>query len=127
MKGSVLIFDNQKGWGFIRGSDNKDYFVHYSNIETDRKRNLSEEDIVSFEVGIGTNGKKQALHVQPILTYKMVKKALKEEGYHIKTLKDQYGIKKFIVYDADNIIQTDEHGINFEELAAYAGFSVSEE
>ena len=45
MNGSVLLFDNQKGWGFIRGSDNKDYFVHYSNIETDRKRNLSEEDI----------------------------------------------------------------------------------
>lgn len=37
MNGSVLLFDNQKGWGFIRGSDNKDYFVHYSNIETDRK------------------------------------------------------------------------------------------
>lgn len=66
MNGSVLLFDNQKGWGFIRGSDNRDYFVHYSNIETGRKRNLSEEDIVSFEVGIGTNGKKQALHVQPI-------------------------------------------------------------
>ena len=97
MKGSVLLFNNQQGWGFIRGSDNKDYFVHYSNIETDRKRNLSEEDIVSFEVGIGTNGKKQALHVQPILTYKMVKKALKDEGYHIKPIKDQYNINKYIV------------------------------
>lgn len=127
MNGSVLLFDNQKGWGFIRGSDNQDYFVHYSNIETNGKRNLTDSDMVSFEVGIGANGRKQALHVQPILTYKMVKKALKETGYYIKTLKDQYGTKKFTVYDADNIIQTDEHGINFEELAAYAGFSVSEE
>ena len=127
MNGSVLLFDNQKGWGFIRGSDNQDYFVHYSNIETNGKRNLTDSDMVSFEVGIGANGRKQALHVQPILTYKMVKKALKETGYYIKTLKDQYGTKKFTGYDADNIIQTDEHGINFEELAAYAGFSVSEE
>ena len=127
MNGSVLLFDNQKGWGVIRGSDNQDYFVHYSNIETNGKRNLTDSDMVSFEVGIGANGRKQALHVQPILTYKMVKKALKETGYYIKTLKDQYGTKKFTVYDADNIIQTDEHGINFEELAAYAGFSVSEE
>lgn len=23
MKGNVLLFDNQKGWGFIRGSDTK--------------------------------------------------------------------------------------------------------
>mgnify|MGYP000045732351 FL=1 len=127
MNGSVLLFDNQKGWGFIRGSDNKDYFVHYSNIETDRKRNLSEEDIVSFEVGIGTNGKKQALHVQPILTYKMVKKALKDEGYHIKPIKDQYNINKYIVINSENVVQTDEHGMSFAELAAYAGFSVNEE
>lgn len=121
MNGSVLLFDNQKGWGFIRGLDNKDYFVHYSNIETDRKRNLSEEDIVSFEVGIGTNGKKQALHVQPILTYKMVKKALKDEGYHIKPIKDQYNINKYIVINSDNVVQTDKHGMSFAELVAYAG------
>lgn len=127
MNGSILLFDNQKGWGFIRGSDNIDYFVHYSNIETGRKRNLSEEDIVSFEVGIGTNGKKQALHVQPILTYKMVKKALKDEGYHIKPIKDQYNINKYIVVNLDNVVQTDEHGMSFTELAAYAGFSVNEE
>lgn len=127
MNGSVLLFDNQKGWGFIRGLDNRDYFVHYSNIETGRKRNLSEEDIVSFEVGIGTNGKKQALHVQPILTYKMVKKALKDEGYHIKPIKDQYNINKYIVVNLDNVVQTDEHGMSFTELAAYAGFSVNEE
>lgn len=127
MNGSILLFDNQKGWGFIRGSDNIDYFVHYSNIETGRKKNLSEEDIVSFEVGIGTNGKKQALHVQPILTYKMVKKALKDEGYHIKPIKDQYNINKYIVVNLDNVVQTDEHGMSFTELAAYAGFSVNEE
>lgn len=101
--------------------------MHYSNIETDRKRNLSEEDIVSFEVGIGTNGKKQALHVQPILTYKMVKRALKDEGYHIKPIKDQYNINKYIVINSDNVVQTDEHGMTFEELASYAGFSVNEE
>ena len=102
MKGNVLLFDNQKGWGFIRGSDNKDYFVHYSNIENNGKRNLYEEEIVSFEIGKGTNGK----------------------GNHIKTIKDQYGKRKYIVFNSDNIMQTDECGMSFKELVAYAGIII---
>ena len=52
---------------------------------------------------------------------KMVKKALKDEGYHIKPIKDQYNINKYIVINSDNVVQTDEHGMSFAELAAYAG------
>ena len=124
MKGNVLLFDNQKGWGFIRGSDNKDYFVHYSNIENNGKRNLYEEEIVSFEIGKGTNGKEQALHVKSILTCKMVKKLLKDKGNHIKTIKDQYGKRKYIVFNSDNIMQTDECGMSFKELVSYAGIII---
>ena len=121
MNGNVLRFDNQRGWGFIRGSDNKDYFVHYSNIDNDGKRNLSEDDIVSFEIGNETNGREQALHVKPLLTYKAVKKSLKNAGNHIKTIKDQHGKRKFVVFNSDHIMQTNECGISFEELVAYAG------
>ncbi|MCQ2798291.1 MAG: cold shock domain-containing protein [Bacilli bacterium] len=32
MKGTVKMFNKEKGFGFIRGEDNKDYFFHYSDI-----------------------------------------------------------------------------------------------
>ena len=32
MKGTVKWFVSQKGYGFIRGEDKKDYFFHYSQI-----------------------------------------------------------------------------------------------
>ena len=51
----------------------------------------------------------------------MVKKTLKDEVYHIKPIKDQYNINKYIVINSDNVVQTDEHGMSFAELAAYAG------
>ena len=121
MKGTVKFFDGIKGWGFITDETENDVFVHYSSIQMEGRKSLNQNDIVEFEIGEGTTHRTQAVNVQPILTYMIVKKALKNEGYYIKPIKDQYNINKYIVINSDNVVQTDEHGMSFAELAAYAG------
>jgi CspA family cold shock protein len=50
IKGRVKFFDNKKGFGFIKGEDEVDYFVHFSEIKSDEKRkSLLEDQEVSFE------------------------------------------------------------------------------
>lgn len=91
------------------------------------RKSLNQNDIVEFEIGEGTIGRTQAANVQPILTMQMIEKSLEEERLYVKNTKDQYGVTKYIVINSDNVVQTDEHGMSFAELAAYAGFSVNEE
>ena len=55
MKGKVKFFNQEKGFGFISGDDNKEYFVHSSGIEEGQ---LAEDDEVSFEVEEGDRGPK---------------------------------------------------------------------
>lgn len=76
MKGTVKFFDSRKRWGFITRDDGKDYFVHCSSILMNGRKQLSENDIVEFEIGNGKNGREQAVNVQPILTTMMVENAL---------------------------------------------------
>ena len=126
MKAIVKFFNKSKGWGFLSSSE-KDYFVHYTGIKMDGFRYLDENDIVDFEVGTLEDGREIAVNVVPILTMQMVKDALKDEGLHIKTIKDSHGAKKYLVVDGKNVIQSDEQGMSFLDLALYAGFSTSEE
>lgn len=121
MRGTVKFFDNAKGWGFISDEKGKDYFVHYSSILMDGRKQLSTEDIVDFEIGTGTTGREQAVNVQPILTLAMIENALKEEKQFIKPVKDAYGAKTYMVVDANNAIQAGEQGMSLIEVAAYAG------
>ncbi len=123
MRGTVKFFDNNKGWGFITDSEGKDFFFHHSNIQMEGHRALNEDDIVDFEIGQGTNnGREQAVNVKPILTTKMVENALKEENLHLQTVKDAYGVKKYLVVNADNVLQTSEQGMSLVEISAFAGF-----
>ena len=65
-KGTVLWFDKTKGYGFIEDVDNneKSYFFHYTQIQSDRKfKYFDEGDLVSFEVGTAPNGKECAINV----------------------------------------------------------------
>lgn len=50
MEGTVKWFNKDKGYGFIRDGENKDVFVHYSQIQMDGFRTLEEGERVSFEV-----------------------------------------------------------------------------
>ena len=56
-EGKVKWFDSKKGYGFVSNtSDDKDYFVHFSEIQTDGFKTLEEGQKVEFEIGEGTKG-----------------------------------------------------------------------
>jgi len=56
--GTVKWFDETKGFGFITSDEGSDIFVHYSAIEGDGFKSLTEGDSVSFEVEQGDKGPK---------------------------------------------------------------------
>lgn len=124
MQGTTKWFNNQKGYGFITDSEGKDVFVHHNNIVMDGFRHLNEDDIVNYELGAGKDGREQAVNVIPVLTMKMVKDSLKEEKLYVKTMKDAYKVTKYLVVDNKDVLQTNEQGIDFLNLAAFAGFSM---
>lgn len=122
MKASTKWFNAQKGYGFITDLDSKeDVFVHQSNIVMDGFRYLNEDDIVNYDVGSSKDGREQAVNVQPILTMKMVNDSLKEENLYVKTMK-VHKATKYQVVDANDMLQTDENGMEFLDLAVFSGF-----
>lgn len=125
MRGTVKFFNTQKGWGFI-STEEKDVFVHHTQIRMDGFRMLDEGDIVEFEIGVSeTNNREQAVNVQPVVTLAMVKEALKEEGLHLSRTSSTDAYKlPWMVVDENNVVQTSESGMSLVELAAYAGIDV---
>ena len=62
--GTVKWFNETKGYGFITPDDGTaDVFVHFSAIQADGFRTLSEGQSVSFEKKAGAKGD-QAVNVQ---------------------------------------------------------------
>lgn len=123
MCGTVKWFNYQKGYGFIKDSKGKDYFVHYSSIVMDGRKQLSEGDIVEFEVGNGTTGREQATNVRPILTLAIVTHELAKEELHPMRIIDDKGKHGWYVADkSDNPVIDKE--MDLIELAAYAGIDV---
>ncbi len=58
MKGTVKWFNDKKGYGFITPEGaTKDVFVHYSAIESEGFKTLSEGDKVEFDIVEGDKGK----------------------------------------------------------------------
>ncbi len=51
-KGKVKFFNNQKGFGFIKGDDGQEVFVHVSGL----KDQIAENDEVIFDVQEGQKG-----------------------------------------------------------------------
>ena len=62
MKGFVKWFNNEKGYGFIEYTDKEDIFVHYSAINSEGYRSLTEGQYVEFKL-INTDKGFQALDV----------------------------------------------------------------
>ena len=50
MIGKVKWFNNEKGYGFIEYNDKEDIFIHYSAIEMNGYKTLSEGELVHYEL-----------------------------------------------------------------------------
>ncbi len=55
-QGTVKWFNDQKGFGFISRDNGKDCFVHFSAIQGEGFRSLTEGERVEFDVVDGTRG-----------------------------------------------------------------------
>ena len=59
-KGTVKWFNDQKGYGFIAQENGPDVFVHFSAVEAEGFKTLSEGQAVEFEVVQGPKGPQAA-------------------------------------------------------------------
>jgi cold shock protein len=57
-QGTVKWFNDSKGFGFITGENNSDFFVHHASIQGDGFKSLAEGDNVSFDTEQGPKGPK---------------------------------------------------------------------
>lgn len=55
-RGKVKWFNDAKGYGFIEQEGGEDVFVHFSAIQMDGFKTLSEGQVVEFEIQTGTKG-----------------------------------------------------------------------
>ena len=54
--GTVKWFNAQKGYGFIRTDDNKELFIHYTEIKGEGYKTLEEGQTVEFSISEGKKG-----------------------------------------------------------------------
>ena len=54
--GTVKWFNESKGYGFIEAENGTDLFVHFSEIQGDGFKTLTEGQSVEFEEGVGEKG-----------------------------------------------------------------------
>jgi CspA family cold shock protein len=65
IRGKVKWFNDQKGYGFIEHEGGKDVFVHFSSIQGEGFKSLSENQEVEFEIADGPKGP-QAINVSKV-------------------------------------------------------------
>ena len=68
--GTVIWFNNAKGYGFVRRPDGPDVFVHYSAIQGSGFKELHWGEAVQFDIVQGPNGRQQAGNVMRTLPAK---------------------------------------------------------
>jgi CspA family cold shock protein len=51
-KGTVKFFNTTKGFGFIKGDDGQEVFVHVTGL----KEEIQENDIVTYDTEVGNRG-----------------------------------------------------------------------
>lgn len=65
VRGKVKWFNNEKGYGFIEYTDKDDIFVHYSAINQDGYKSLTEGQFVEFNL-LDTSKGYQATNVSVV-------------------------------------------------------------
>ena len=128
MYGTIKFFNPKKHYGFIATTDGKEYFFHVNNLNKNYGGKPNANDNVEFKVSEPNDkGSVCAYNVKPILTLNMVRKVLGKEHLHLKSKKDEYGNRVWLVLDDNNAIQTSDKGMSLEEVAEYAGFTIVRE
>ena len=64
MLGKVKWFSAEKGYGFIEREDGSDVFVHFSAIQDDGFKSLTEGQNVTFDIVDGNRGPQAANDVK---------------------------------------------------------------
>jgi CspA family cold shock protein len=64
-QGTVKWFSNEKGYGFISRADGEDVFVHFSAIQGEGFKTLTEGQEVEFDIVDGPKGQ-QAANVRSV-------------------------------------------------------------
>ena len=54
------------------------------------------------------------------MLHTMIRKALKKEGLYVNKFQNAYGVEVYRVVNKNNVIQSPEQGMYFNELAKYA-------
>lgn len=54
--GTVKWFNSQKGYGFIKTDDDKELFIHYTEIKGEGYKTLEEGQTVEFSISEGKKG-----------------------------------------------------------------------
>ena len=60
MKGTIKMFNKEKGYGFIRTEDNRDVFFHYSALMMDEFKTAEPGEHVEFDVEDSERGPRAA-------------------------------------------------------------------
>ena len=56
MTGIVRWWNEERGHGFIRGKDGVDYFVHYTGVAGEGRKNLTRDEDVEFDATVTPKG-----------------------------------------------------------------------
>jgi CspA family cold shock protein len=63
-RGTIMWFNNAKGYGFIKREGASDLFIHYPAIQQENGyKSLKENDVLLFDAIAGETGKPQASNV----------------------------------------------------------------